>query len=225
MSEGTHKDAQHFRIVWQINWQIITINLSLLVSVFIKANGLSFVSGPDKITINVTTGSNQTFTWKLNISQEHKKRELKAQFGPWNGFYELVNPIITFNQKLSGNTIVAKSSENLKSRRLYWVGDLKRDYYIAFQLVNIQRDDAGDYGVKLRVDNYPRRPTTLNSWFTLKVEVRKNNLIVFLHAPSRRAKKTKLSLFFPVTCIHPIWAIRKCVQDTHRSTSYSFMLR
>ena len=66
------------------------------------------------------------------------------------------------------------------SRRLYWVGDLKRDYYIAFELVNIQRDDAGDYGVKLRVDNYPRRPSTLQTWFTLKVEVRKNNLIVFL---------------------------------------------
>ena len=75
------------------------------------------------------------------------------------------------------------------SRRLYWVGDLKRDYYIAFELVNIQRDDAGDYGVKLRVDNYRRRPSTLQTWFTLKVEVRKNNLIVFLHALSRRAKK------------------------------------
>ena len=59
------------------------------------------------------------------------------------------------------------------SRRLYWVGDLTQDYYIAFQLVNIQRDDARDYGVKLRVDNYPRRPVTLQSWFTLKVEVRK----------------------------------------------------
>ena len=40
MTEATHKDAQHFWIVWQINWQIITVNLSLLVSVFIKANGL-----------------------------------------------------------------------------------------------------------------------------------------------------------------------------------------
>ena len=140
---------------------------------FIKANGLSFVSGPDKITINATTGSNQTFTWKLNISQEHKKRELNAQFGPWNGIYKFVNPIITFSQELSGNTNVFKSSENPKSRRLYWVGDLKRDYYIAFQLVNIQHDDAGDYGVKLRVDNYPRRPVTLQSRFTLKVEVRK----------------------------------------------------
>ena len=146
---------------------------------FNNANGLAFVSGPDKITINATTGSNQTFTWKLNISQEHKERELRAQFGSWNGSYKLVDPIITVNQKLSGNTVVSKSSENLKSRRLYWVGDLKRDYYIAFQLVNIQRDDAGDYGVQLRVDNYPFRPIYLRSWFTLKVEVRKNNLIVF----------------------------------------------
>ena len=156
---------------------------------FIKANGSAFVSGPNKITINATTGSSETFTWKLNISQEHKQRELKAQFGPWNGSYKLVNPMITFNQKLSGNTTVTKSAGNHKSRRLYWVGDLKRDYYIAFQLVNIQRDDAGDYGVKLRVDNYLGPPLTSNSWFTLKVEVRKNNLIVFLHALSRRAKK------------------------------------
>ena len=183
----------------------MTINLSLLVSVFVKANGLAFVSGPDKITVNATTGSTETFTWKLNISQEHKQRELKAQFGPWNGSYKLVKPImITFKQDLSGKTSVDRSSENLKSRRLYWVGDLKRDYYIAFRFVNIQRDDAGDYGVKLRVDKYPYRPLTLKSWFTLKVEVRKNNLIVFLHAPSRRAKKTELSFFFSVNCIHPI---------------------
>ena len=100
-----------------------------------------------------------------------------AQFGPWNGFYNLVNPIITFRQNLFGNTIVFKSPENRMSRRLYWVGDTKRDYYIAFQLVNIQRDDAGDYGVKLRVDNYPYRPLTLHSWFTLKVEVRKKTIL------------------------------------------------
>ena len=86
-------------------------------------------------------------------------------------------PIITFDQKLSGSTTVRKSPENRKSRRLYWAGDLKRDCYIAFQLVNIQRDDAGDYGVKLRVDNYPSRPLTRESWFTLKVEVRKKTIL------------------------------------------------
>ena len=87
--------------------------------------------------------------------------------------------IITFNQELSGNTAVSRSSHNPKSRRLYWVGDLKRGYYITFQLVNIQPDDAGDYGVKLRVDNYYRPPSTLQSWFTLKVKVRKVSSLPF----------------------------------------------
>ena len=86
-------------------------------------------------------------------------------------------PIITFNQKLSGSTTVSKSLKNRKSRRLYWAGDLKRDYYIAFQLVNIQRDDTGFYGVKLRVDNYNSRPFILQSWFTLMVEVRKKTIL------------------------------------------------
>ena len=85
--------------------------------------------------------------------------------------------MITFNQKLSGSTTVSKSPENLKSRRLYWAGDLKRDCYIAFQLVNIQRDDAGAYGVWLRVDTYNGRPFTLQSWFTLMVEVRKKTIL------------------------------------------------
>ena len=157
------------------------MNLSLLVSVFIKGNGLAFVSGPDKITINATTGSNQTFTWQLNISQEHKERELTAQFGPWIERHKHVNPfLITFKQDLYGNTTVSKLPEYRKSQRLYWVGDLKLDYYIAFQLVNIQLDDAGDYGVRLRVEEYARPPSILQSCFTLKVEVRKNNLIVFL---------------------------------------------
>ena len=145
---------------------------------FNKANGLAFVSGPDKITINATTGSNQTFTWKLNISQERKQRKLKAMFGRWNGEYKLVQPImIRFTKDPSGNTTVGRYPENRMSRRLYWVGDLTQDYYIAFQLVNIQRDDAGDYGVKFRVDNYHARPLTLQSSFTLKVEVRKKTIL------------------------------------------------
>ena len=140
-----------------------------------KANGLAFVSGPNKITVNATTGSSQTFTWRLKISQEHKERELRAQFGPWNGSYKLVIPImITINQELFGNTLVRTNSH-----RLYWLGDLRRGYYIAFQLVNIQRDDAGDYGVRLRVDNYFRAPLILQSWFTLKVKVRKVSSLPF----------------------------------------------
>ena len=144
-----------------------------------KANGLAFVSGPDKITVNATTGSNQKFTWKLNISQEHKERELKAQFGPWNGAYKFVQPIITMCTRPSGKTVVHKSPENRISHRLSWFGDLRRGYYITFQLVNIQPDDAGAYGVRFRVDNYPRRPLTLQSWFTLKVKVRKVSSLPF----------------------------------------------
>ena len=213
MSEATLKDAQHFWIVWQINWQIITINLSLLVSVFIKANGLAFVSGPDKITINATTGSSQTFTWQLKINQEHKKRELKAQFGPWNRGYKYVNPIITFSS--SGNAPVHRRPENRMSRRLYWVGDWKRGYYIAFQLVNIQRDDAGDYGVKLRVDNYAGPPLTLQSWFTLKVEVPKNNLIVFFCTLHRGVQKQLNYHFFFPCSLYPSNLSHQKVYKTH----------
>ena len=144
---------------------------------FNKAIESAFVSGPVKITINATTGSNQTFTWKLNISQEFKERKLKVLFGPWNGKYKFVQPIITFNKDPSGNTTVGRYPENRMSRRLYWVGDLTQDYYIAFQLVNIQRDDARDYGVMLRVANYHYRPLTLTTWFTLKVEVRKKTIL------------------------------------------------
>ena len=145
---------------------------------FNKANGLAFVSGPDKITINATTGSNQTFTRKLNISQERKQRKLKAMFGRWNGEYKFVQPImIRFTKDPSGNTTVGRYPENRMSRRLFWVGDLTQDCYIAFQLVNIQRDDARDYGVTLHVANYHYRPLTFKTWFTLKVEVRKKTIL------------------------------------------------
>ena len=109
----------------------------------------------------------------------------------WSGPFKFVNSIITFTQKRSGNTTVrvSKSPLNSMAQRLYWVGDLKRDYYIAFQLVNIQRDDAGDYGVKLRVDNYPRRPLTIQSWFTLKVEVRKKQSYSFFARSIETCKK------------------------------------
>ena len=165
---------------------------------FIKANGIDFVSGPNKITINATRGSNQTLTWKLDIGQEHRGRELRAQFGPWNGSYRFVHPVIQFIQEPSGNASVRKRPENRKSRRLYWVGDLQRDYYIAFQLVNIQRADAGDFGVKLRVDNYGKKPLTLQNWFTLGVEVRnvsslpfKTLKLYFVFSPRHREKLLK----------------------------------
>ena len=195
MSGGTHKDDQHFRVVWQINWQIITINLSLLVPLFIKANGLAFVSGPHKITINAATGSNQTFTWKLNISQEHKERKLMAQFGPWNGFYNLVNPIITFRQNLFGNTIVFKSPENVPAFVLGW----RYEARLLYRLSTCQYSTWWCWLLWCEVTYWQLSVSPLG--FTKLVYSqgwgmkKKNNLIVFLHAPLRRAKKLNYHWF------------------------------
>ena len=67
------------------------------------------------------------------------------------------------------NETVARANQST-ARRLHWNGDLSRDHYIAFELVNIQRKDAGDYGIRLRVDHFP--PTILQIWFSLIVQVR-----------------------------------------------------
>ena len=78
---------------------------------------------------------------------------------------------MTVKQEPSGeNETVARANQST-ARRLHWNGDLSRDYYIAFELVNIQRKDAGDYGMRLRVDHFP--PTILQNWFSLIVQVRR----------------------------------------------------
>ena len=78
---------------------------------------------------------------------------------------------MTVKQESSGgNETVARGNQSI-ARRLHWNGDLSRDYYIAFELVNIQRKDAGDYGMRFRVDHFP--PTILQNWFSLIVQVRR----------------------------------------------------
>ena len=77
---------------------------------------------------------------------------------------------MTVKQEPSGqNETVARANQST-ARRLHWNGNLSRDYYIAFELVNIQRKDAGDYGIRFRVDHFP--PTILQNWFSLIVQVR-----------------------------------------------------
>ena len=77
---------------------------------------------------------------------------------------------MTVKQEPSGeNKTVARANQST-TRRLHWNGDLSRDYYIAFELVNIQRKDAGDYGIRFRVDHFP--PVILQNWFSLIVQVR-----------------------------------------------------
>ena len=76
---------------------------------------------------------------------------------------------MTVKQEPSGENETVSRANQSTARRLHWKGDLSRDYYIAFELVNIQRKDAGDYGMRLRVDHFP--PTILQNWFSLIVQV------------------------------------------------------
>ncbi|XP_015761886.1 PREDICTED: limbic system-associated membrane protein-like [Acropora digitifera] len=39
--------------------------------------------------------------------------------------------------------------------RWLWNGDISRTYAIAYQLTNAQHDDAGNYGIRVRVDTWP----------------------------------------------------------------------
>ena len=145
-------------------------SVSYSVSAFAKAHGLAFDSEPNNSTI-AATGSNQTFTWKLLLGEKDKSKQLQVQFGPWDRKYEIVKSFfMTVKQEPSGeNETVARANQST-ARRLHWNGDLSRDYYIAFQLVNIQRKDAGDYGIRFRVNHFP--PIILQNWFSLIVQVR-----------------------------------------------------
>ena len=146
-------------------------SVSYSVSAFVKAHGLAFDSEPNNTTI-AATGSNQTFTWKLSLGEKDKSKQLQVQFGPWDRKYKIVKSFfMTVKQESSGgNETVARANQSI-ARRLHWNGDLSRDYYIAFELVNIQHKDAGDYGIRLRVDHFP--PTILQNWFSLIVQVRR----------------------------------------------------
>ena len=144
--------------------------VSYSVSAFVKAHGLAFDSEPKNTTI-AATGSNQTFTWKLSLGEKDKSKQLQVQFGPWDRKYKIVKSFfMTVKQEPSGEKKTVARANQSTARRLHWNGDLSRDYYIAFELVNIQRKDAGDYGIRLRVDHFP--PTILQNWFSLIVQVR-----------------------------------------------------
>ncbi|KAJ7381356.1 Hemicentin-1 [Desmophyllum pertusum] len=76
------------------------------------------------------------------------------------------------NQTFTWKT-VRKRKCNEKSgadhEALKLVGNLARDYIVAFQLFNAKRHDSGNYGIRFRVDQSPF-PETTYSWFTLSVQ-------------------------------------------------------
>ena len=115
-------------------------------------------------------GSNQTFTWKLSLTEQEKSRHLQVRFGPWNkdhGYFKDI--LISFVQEPTGNESVLKKNHSI-AKRLYWEGDLTRDYFVAFKLFNVQHHDFGDYGIRIQVDGFP--PLVLLNWFTLALQVR-----------------------------------------------------
>ena len=119
----------------------------------------------------VSAGSSQTFTWRLNLTDQEKLKQLKVQFGSWDKDFDVAAGIylMTFFQEPSANGSVVKTNHSIV-KRLQWVGDLTRDYFVAFKLFDVKLSDSGDYGIRFRVDLFPA--VSLESWFTLSVQVR-----------------------------------------------------
>ena len=144
-----------------------------MFSVVDQVYGASFVTEPNKTTV-VTTGSNQTFTWQLNLTNQEKLKQLQVQFGPWNKDLDIIagSYLVTFIQEPSANGSVLLTTNHSIVKRLQWVGDLTRDYFVAFKLFDVKLSDFGDYGIRFRVEFFPI--VTLESWFTLSVQVKKS---------------------------------------------------
>ena len=124
----------------------------------------------------ISTGSNQTFTWQLSLTDQQKAKQLKVQFGRWDKDLDSVKGpyLLTFIQEPSANGSVVKANHSIV-KRLQWVGDLARDYFVAYKLFDAKLSDSGDYGIWFRVDGFPIK--TLTSSFTLSVQVKKELFI------------------------------------------------
>ena len=143
---------------------------------FNKVTGLTFITEPNKTTM-ASTGSNQTFFWKLSLTEKEKTEQLQVQFGSWDKESDVANDyLITFVKEPSGEERVRRGKESI-SKRLFWAGNLTRDYFVAFKLFNTQRHDSGDYGIRVRVDQ-SKHPAIDQSWFSLSVQVRRQSVIL-----------------------------------------------
>ena len=142
-------------------------NFIFHISVVDKVYGLSFVTEPNKTTM-AFTGSNQTFTWQLNLTDQEKSKQLTVQFGRWDKEQDIVKGgyLMTFIQEPLANGSV----ETWNLKRLQWVGDLTHDYFVAFKLFDVKPSDSGNFGIRFRVDGFPI--VTSQSWFTLSVQVK-----------------------------------------------------
>ena len=142
-----------------------------LFSVFGGIHGLTISRQPNNRTIAFAR-SNVTFSWNLILTPEEEKEELEVLFGIWNNANSAIGVYLKKFIMINGSLHVTDMKNNKqKAKRWHWNGDISRNYYIAFQLINAQYNDTGDYGIEVRVDTWPAKKETKGP-FSLAIRVR-----------------------------------------------------
>ena len=152
-----------------------------LFSAFCGIHGFTISRQPNRTTI-AFTGSNVTLSWNLVLTPKEKTEKLEVWFGTWDNHNKFIG---TFLKKLTlANKLISDETENIsKAKRWHWNGDISGDYIIAYQLTNAQHDDAGNYGIRVRVDTWP---TDMQSKGPFSIAIRVSHSSV---------KKCRFSLF------------------------------
>ena len=144
-----------------------------LFSAFLGTCALRFITEQNKTT-EVFFGTNQTFSWNLSLESSETSRKLTFTFGLWDSsHYTVTYYLATVTRAPSGNEIVTRTKDHSIGSRLYWVGDVTHDVFVAFSLINIQHSDERQYGIIIRVDSAP--PDDYQKSFKLLVKVPTRN--------------------------------------------------
>ncbi|KAK2564733.1 Neural cell adhesion molecule 1, partial [Acropora cervicornis] len=116
-------------------------------------HGFTISRQPNRTTI-AFAGSNVTLSWNLILTPKEKTEKLEVWFGTWDNHNKFIG---TFLKKFTlANNLISDETENIsKAKRWHWNGNVSRTYAIAYQLTNAQHDDAGNYGIRVRVDTWP----------------------------------------------------------------------
>ena len=144
-----------------------------LFSVFGGIHGLTISQQPNQTTI-AYAGSNVTFSWNLILTPTEKTEKLEVWFGTWNNHNNFIGK---FLKKFTlANGAISDETENIpQAKRWHWNGVISRNYAIAYQLTNAQHDDAGNYGIRVRVDTWPPEMQSKGP-FSLAIRVRNSSV-------------------------------------------------
>ena len=139
-------------------------------SVFDYLHGLKISRQPNETTV-AFIGSNVTLTWNLILTPNETKKDLEVRFGTWNKNYHYLESSIKIFTLEADGTMRDRTAKSSLARRWFWVGDISRNYTVAYQLTNVQPSDARDYGIWVHVDLLP--PSTEERGpYSLAVKVR-----------------------------------------------------